>query len=410
MNFTLDPSSGLADSYLDIEFSITVPEHRKTIIHIHNEVSGDQLQILGTSFGYILEGDKLVLKNRTNVTGHINIFNHDKMNKKFMAYRSVTLKCVAEFYNSEDEKIGEEEESVIFYNEMHSLDADIIPFDLIIHNRSINITDNEALRMDIISDIPKKYELCISSLDDRLQCHIEITADEGKTSIEIPAEFLYHDLELKKSNNKKFKFHYIKRQGTTLSRIANKRYMPISGSEISFQITDELSPLPQQRTDPSGRLMSQKFIVSDRYLVMCPREYSGFAPRSEFGKSKLMDLTMMVNEGQYINSLSKQIKQFDNGDSEKIRETTKSIHLANQAKNNIARPQISMSQVHIMKNVSRVYDTISLKNTTQPQLKPQSQPSQRSVQTFSANRAIQSSPEGGCTPCSRKKQQNAQSS
>ena len=137
MNFNLDPSSGFADSYLDVEFSVIIPEHPKTVIRIHNEISGDQLQILGTSFGYILGGTDLVLKEKTSTIGHINIFNHDKMNKKFLSYRSVTLKCIAEFYNDEDEKVGEEEESVTFYNEMHSLDAEVIPIDLIIQYRTV---------------------------------------------------------------------------------------------------------------------------------------------------------------------------------------------------------------------------------------------------------------------------------
>jgi len=401
MNFSLDPSSGFADSYLDVEFSVLVPDYPKTIIHIHNDTSGDQLQILGTSFGYILNGDSLILKNKTSATGHINIFNYDKMNKKFMAHRSVTLRCVAEFYDNADQKVGGEEESVIFYNETHSLDAGIIPFDLIIHNRTLNITDNEVLSIDVISDIPRKYELCINSLDDQIRCHLEVTAHAGKTTINIPGEFLYYDLALNENKNKKFKFSYVKYQGTTISRVANRRYMPIQDSEIFFQVSGGLTPLPQLRRDPVGRPLDKNFVISDRYLVMCSKEHSGFARKTEFGKEKLMDLTMMVNEGQHMYALSRQIKQFEaNKDAVNINSTEKSLHLANQAKPRARRPQIMASQVQLMQSVSRVYDAISSK--AQPAVRQQL----KRVQSFSANKVAKQD-KGGCAPCSRKRKQNA---
>lgn len=406
MNFRLDPSSGFADSYLDVEFSVTVPKHTKTVLRIRNETSDDQLQILGTSSGYILGGNELVLKNQTGTTGHINIFNQDKMNKKFLAYRSVTLKCIAEFYDNEDKKIGEEEESVIFYNEIHSLDAEIIPFDLIIHNRTVEITKNEALKIDLISDISKKYELCIGSLDDRIRCHIEVSAREGKTTIEIPGEFLYYDLGLHSNKNKKskFKFFYVKHQGTTMSRMANRRYMPIQNSELTFQVSGGLTPNSQHRNGPVGKL-NRDFMISDRYLVMCPVKNSGFSRKNEYGKEKLMDLTMMINEGQHMNALRKQIKQFaDDKNSENINKTEKSLQLTNQS-TQMRRPRIAATQIQLMQSVSRTYDTISSRKA------PSSHP--KKVKSFSAeqesgqkdNRGEQKS--GGCTPCSRKREKIA---
>lgn len=404
MNFRLDPSSGLADSYLDVEFSISwdekIPDYEKAIIHIHNETSGDQLQILGTSFGYILNGDNLVLKSRSATTGHINIFNQDKMNKKFLAHRSVTLKCVVEYYDKKDNKVAKEEDFVIFYNEMHSLDADIIPFDLVIHNRTISLTDNQPLRLDVISDGQRKYELCISSLDERIRCHIEVFAREGKTSVEIPGEFLYYDLGIRENRNKKFKFYYVKHQGTTLSRVSNKRYMPIQNTELKFQLDGGMTPNPQKRLDPGGKLLDKNFVISDRYLVMCSAAHSGFARKGEFSPEKLMDLTMMTNEGQHMYALSKQIKTFEaDKDSENINKTEKSLQLAQQSKQKMRRPRISSSQIQLMRNVSRVYDSISSNKIPQTQ-KP------KTVQSFSANKAVK--PDGGgCAPCSRKRKQNA---
>lgn len=397
MDFNLDPSSGFANSYLDIEFSVSVPEYPKVAIRIYNETAEDYLNILGTSSGYIANEDTLILKNNTSTTGHINIFNQDKMNKKFLAHRSVTLKCIAEFYDSENQKVGEEEESVIFYNEMNSLDADIIPFDLVIHNRLVEVTKNEALSIEIISDILRKYELCISSLDDRIRCHFEVTARAGKTTIAIPGEFLYYDLGLRENKDKKFKFYYVKYQGTTMSRVANKRYVSIQDSEINFRVLGGLTPVPQHRYDPVGRLIDKKFTISDRYLVMCPGEHSGFTRKGEFGKEKLMDLTMMVSEGQHMRALSKQIRQFGiNDDTVNISSTEK---LLQQAKPKPRRPQISASQIQLMRSISRTYDAISSK------IKPPTQRG-RQIQSFSANKAVKQGA-GGCAPCSRKRKNNA---
>ncbi len=397
MDFNLDPSSGFADSYLDIEFSVSVSDYPKVVIRIYNETTGDHLGILGTSSGYILNESTLILKNKASTTGHINIFNQDKMNKKFLSYRSVTLKCVAEFYNDQDQKVGEEEESVIFYNEMNSLDADIVPFDLVIHNRLIEVTENEALHLEIISDTLRKYELCISSLDDRIRCHIEVTARAGKTTIAIPGEFLYYDLGLRENKDKKFKFYYVKYQGTTMSRMANKRYVPIQDSEINFRVSGGLTPDPQHRYDPAGRLIDKKFTISDRYLVMCPGEHSGFTRKGEFGKEKLMDLTMMVSEGQHMHALSKQIRQFEtNDDTININSTEKMLH---QARQKPRRPQISASQVQLMRSISRTYDAISSK------IKPPTQFGRQS-QSFSANKAVKQGT-GGCAPCSRKRKHDA---
>ena len=44
MKFRLDPPSGYADSYFDIEFLITLdPPVEKATIKVHNDTSGEQL-------------------------------------------------------------------------------------------------------------------------------------------------------------------------------------------------------------------------------------------------------------------------------------------------------------------------------------------------------------------------------
>jgi len=401
MEFNLDPSSGFADSYLDVEFSVSIPEHPKSTIRIRNETSGDDLQILGSSSGYILNGEELVIKNKKLTSGHINIFNHDKMNKKFLSHQSVTLKCIAEFYDNKDDKIGEEEDSVTFYNEVHSLDAGIIPFDLVIHNKSVDIANNESLNIDIISDLPKKYELCVSSLDEKMRCHIEVSARKGKTYVEIPGEFLYYDLGLRENKKRKFKIFYVKYQGTNISRMANRRYLPIQNTNLDFQVSDGLTPKPQTRLGPTGKSIGTEFIISSRYLVMCPRKSSGFSQKSEFGKEKLMNLTMMINEGQHMNSLSKKIQQFStNQDADNIQKTQRALNMEQQAQKQMRRPQIEKSQIQLMQSVSGVYDTVSAKIRPQAQQNKQPYVETSKAQTFATN---QTAPKKGGCGCSRKK-------
>ena len=183
-----------------------------------------------------------------------------------------------------------------------------------------------------------------------------------------------------------------------MSRMANKRYMSIQNGELNFSISDGLTPIPQHRRDPIGRLVGKEFIISDRYLVMCPKKHSGFARKSEFGKEKLMDLTMMIHEGQNMHSLAKQIKQFEvDENAENINETAKSLQLERQAKQKRRRPQISTMQIQLMQSLSRTYDSISSRRKL-------SQQQPKTVQSFSARDNKKS---GGCAPCSRKRKKNA---
>jgi hypothetical protein len=103
---------------------------------------------------------------------------------------------------------------------------------------------------------------------------------------------------------------------------------------------------------------------------------------------------MMVNEGQHMRALSKQVQQFGaNDDAAIVSGTEKSLQLAKQAKQKPIRPRISAAQIRLMQSVSKTYDSISSK------IKPQSQQMKR-VQSFSTKTT---KGQGGCAPCSRKR-------
>lgn len=399
MNFKLDPPSGLADSYFDIEFIATFTKSPKSVITLHNDTSDEHLNIIGVALGYILDGKSAVVKDADQIRGHFNLFNNDKMNRKFNLHGNVKVRCKIEHFDEDDNSTGAEEESLVFYNEGHSLDADVIPFEILIHNKSVDLENNEPLKIDIISELPKSYVISIKSPSDKYRCNFEIAATVGRTSIEIPAAMLSYDLDLKSHRQKKFDIYYVKYQGTTLSRMANSKFYKIENTELTFKYDKSTGLQPQSRIDPCGREYPKSFILSDRYLVLCPREYSGFAKKSEYGPEKIMDLTMLVHEGQHMENLAKEMQQFSAGsdDSGKIDKTQKTIQNTKHANARKIRPRIPSDQIQLMQGVSGAYESIiSRKNQRADRHK---------IQTMTAAPSPQ--PKKPCAPCSRKKKKNA---
>lgn len=401
MDLKLDPPSGFADSYFDIEFLATFTKAPKSVITFHNDTSDEHLDIVGVAMGYILHGNSAVVKDMEHIQGHFNLFNNDKMNKKFNLYGSVKIRCKVEHFDENDKPMGEEEENLIFYNESLSLDAEIIPFDIVIHNNEIELGSNDPLKIDIISGLPKSYTISIKSADDQHQCELEISAIMGRTTIEIPAALLAYDLDLKSHGHKKFYIYYAKYQGTNLSRLANKTLHKIDNTQLSFS-KQSIGLQPQARIDPCGRVLSNNFIVSDRYLVLCPREYSGFAPKSEFSPEKFMDLTMLTHEAQHMENLENEIRAISKSDEfDKINKTQKAIQQARHTHPRKIRPKINSDQIQLMRSISGAYESIisrPVKNGHLKQVKAQ-QPKNPQAVAFSTA----SQPKKPCAPCARKK-------
>ena len=288
--------------------------------------------------------------------------------------------------------IFSDDKTITFYNESQSLDADIVPFDIIVRNNIIDLSKKETLVFDLVSRTLRKYEICVKSQDESVSCTIEISSKLNKTTIEVPWELLYHDLNLKVNKNKQFQIYYVSIKGTNLSRLANRQYIPLESCKIKFIIPEYLTLSPQSRNGPVSK-SSNNFIVSDRYFVLCPKEYSGFAKKSEFAKEKLMDLTMLINEGQHMETLSKQIKRFstDKEVSSKIQNTQKVIQHSRYNKTDVIRPKINNNQIQLLKSVSGIYENIAAKS--KPKNKQQ-------TTVFSA--ASFQPKEQKCAPCARK--------
>ncbi len=392
MEFRLNPPSGYADSYLDIEFIVEFTGSDKVMISLFNETSSEHLDILGVNNGYVLDGNNAVCKNCSKISGHINIFNDDKMNRKFRTHNSVVIRC--EIHREINDKIHKEDQIIEFYNEAESLDAAIVPFDITIQNSEVDVENNKPLVVDVVSESFRNFELCIKSTDDVVSCSFEISAKKGKTTIHVPAEYMYYDLDLKRNKRKKFQIYYAKYQGVNFSRLANRKYILIS-KLVEFKVGKGLTSQPQTCLGPTNQNLNNNFMVSDRYLVPCPKRYSGLTQKTSFGLPKLMDLTMLLYESQDLRQISREIQQFaSDGSREKIRETGNALHLA-KMKDNESRPVVSLDQFQLMNAVSGSYDKVSaqyLINTSMPPLS--------GVSTISNAQKDQNA---DCLPCARKR-------
>lgn len=278
IEFSIDPPSGHAESCLDIKFVLKLSKNDSAEIEIFNDTSGDKLEILSVSKGTIYNESTLIVRKTNFVEGFFNLFNKDKMNFNLSGLTQVKLRCVVKI--TTDGETSHEESSALFYNESQSLDASIIPFDLILVNNEINLSKNDPLRMHIVCDSEKKFELAIKSVDsDQNICSFEVVTLKGKTNITIPSELIWSDLEYNKYYNRKYQIFWVKFEGITHMKFLNRKYIPISETQLTF-IGREMSPKAQNRVGPVGLDLSQDFVLSHRYFVPTWKEYTSLGALS----------------------------------------------------------------------------------------------------------------------------------
>lgn len=379
----LDPSSGYSDSYFDIEFTVNFGQCDKAYVKIYNASSKQQLNILGTSNGVIFNQNEIIVENTTMVSGYINLFNGDKTNKNLRGYSKIEIRFEIEIFNNN--QIESYKSSTFFLNENNSLDADIIPFDFNLLTTHVNVDNNEPVKFEIISTSAQNFELSIGTEDQKLNCVIEVSAMNGRTYINVPIEFLYHDLNLKINKLRKFQVFYIKRRGITFSRLSNRIYVPIPNTQLSFSASEEITPLPQSRKGPTNQDLDDNFIISDRYLVICPKQYSNFASKSSIHSSKLFNLSFLVNESQHMDKINKSLTSyFDNKIVDKITETGKKIRSEDHHKTEESYLLASVSANYDRRFISGLIEKVAEVKSNQ-----------------STNKIDKQNSKPGCSKCSR---------
>jgi len=304
IKFTLNPPSGYADSCLDIEFSVLTDYSDILNIELFNDTSGEKLELLSISQGFISGTCIGSCKNTDHIEGYINLFNKDKMNKKLKDQVKVDVRC--RVTRRLDSDTTTEEAVVSFYNESQSLDAGLIPFDLIIDNTEIDIKNGIPLSLHLICDSEKKYELTIESEEGDIRYTFEIISQKGRTSFVIPSHILRYDLDLKKNFKRKFHLCWVQFEGIDYRKFMNRKYIPIANSRITFN-SRSISLLPQKRNGPVGPL-SNEFVLSHRYFVHTWKEFSSFGDKIDAYKPKVTGKkTQFLHEIQDFSSKNQEV-------------------------------------------------------------------------------------------------------
>lgn len=269
MRITLDPPSGYPNSYYDVKFVIELSDSSESI-SLTNKTTGQTLYILAVNEGYIRDDFTIVVDGAKTVEGYINLFNDDKNNKTLEMYTSIEIECES----------SSDKASAIFYNEAKSADSGIVPFELQIHNPVVNMESNDPLRLSLVSDEEKKVELCIRSQYGLQQCTIEVICKQGITNIDIPSEFIASDLDFASVFQGKYTISYVNFQGRDLNGFVNRQYIPIRGAVVEFS-SNKIGRKPTERFAPDNTILSEDFVLSDRYFVHTFKDFSSYGRRME---------------------------------------------------------------------------------------------------------------------------------
>lgn len=324
MIFTIDPPSGHSHSALDIHFKVEVDHADQMQIEIFNATINEQLEILSVSTGYIKNGKTVSATNTNVVEGHINLFNKDKMNESLNDYPNIDLQCV-NIIKTEDTTV-QEEVMVTFFNESQSLDAEIIPFDLVLDNHEIDLKHNLPLQMHVVCDSEQRFELSIRSEDHKNSCTFEIFTKKGRTDVIVPSEMIWSDLELTKKHLKKFHIYWVKFEGVNHMNLMNRKYILINDTRLTFNCTT-MMPRPQSRLGPTGIPLPKDFVLSHRYFVHTWRGYTALGRMPfMYSDKKMYHMTAFMHEIQHTEiKKSGGVKAFGVDEAENESEVRKAV-------------------------------------------------------------------------------------
>ncbi len=227
------------------------------------------------------------------------------MNSSLRGFISIDIKCTVTRYSAEDKVISKEEDVVTFYNHSESIDSNITPFDLSVVNPHIDIKNNIPLKIHVVCDREKRYELCIKSEHGRRECTFEIVTKIGGLNIEIPSEVIWSDLELSTLHKlRHFDIYWVKFEGVRHRKLMNRKYIRVDNSKITFN-DKNMMPMASERIGPTGKELSNDFVLSHRYFVYTLRKWSELGNMMEFGNNRLNKTTFLWHEAQGVENISR---------------------------------------------------------------------------------------------------------
>lgn len=270
MQFSLDPYSGHADSYFDVKFEVSFDTACDSNIHFVNKETNQTLEILSSMNGVIVNGKELRIKNSNKAIGYINLFNDDKMNRKLSDFSVINIVCHSISTVTESSECS-------FYNESKSVDADVLPLDLIVHNKKIQLTKDDPLSLSILCSSESKHEFCLRYKNKKYA--FEAMCRNGRTDIIIPSEVLnYHIGEAEG-----VKIYYVKFEGVNYSKQMTRKYIEIPNQ--SFAIEGKKEIRSQTRIGPDGEELPNNFVLSDRYFVHTWNKFTSFGKEYDLTKN-----------------------------------------------------------------------------------------------------------------------------
>ncbi len=353
INFKLDPPSGYADSYTDIRFIVNFDKADRSEIRLFNVTSNIELEIIGVNNGYIL-GETVAITDQDHIDGYINIFNRDKMNVGLRNLTSVDIKFEVTQGDNKTEGI------VTFYNQSKSIDGGIIPFDLVVPDKNVDIENNKPVQFHIVSDTEKLYELCVRTEDGSASCTFEIYARKGTTSFFLPSEVLYFDLDLEKNHGRDFYVYWVKFEGVNYMKFMNRIHILIDDTKLSFNAR-KMTPKSQARKGPTGIDLSDDFALSFRYFVHTSRQFTSVHEMvSAYGPQQLLNITRFLHESQNLQAVSQSVQTFaDSTNITEIHEAYRSKALLNSGSYNpspkIIRARSTPERREFLSHASKVY-------------------------------------------------------
>jgi len=264
MHISLNPPSGLDNSYFDVEFTINFDnslKHKPTKIKLFNEIQ--QLNILATNNCVIRNNEIVCDKTPSILSGYINLFNDDKMNQKLSTYVKMAIKCTVDDLTTKETFTSD----TVFYNESFSVDQQILPFSLKVPEE----TDfTEDILITITTDKEMKLHLQLESAHKEFDFHV--VTKNGTTDIKIPREMIFHEIITDESE--KISFNYLKESGITPFNTVNRKKIKIPNCTTKV-VSTNLVLNPQTRKGPLGNDLDEtEFILSDRYFVPVIKDYT----------------------------------------------------------------------------------------------------------------------------------------
>lgn len=274
MRVTLNPPSGKDNSYYDIRYSIELEKadlFRFGTLRAFNLVDGSQIRIEATTEG-VLDSDGVVhLTSVRRFSGVFSLFGDDRMNTRLAAHPYVDIRFELSGGPEVELSGGPEviESIARFYNESHSADGYILPFDMQLLTPDVDLSSCQPLRMAITATEAAMLKFAVTS--PRGDCEFFVMTREGRLEIDIPAPYLCHELGISSGYDAPLRIAFMKRHGVTVDNTVSFKKLPIPGTE--FHVRNQLSLVPQEMVGFSGPL-GDEFTLSDRYFVPTPVRYS----------------------------------------------------------------------------------------------------------------------------------------